>query len=141
MLTTCPANKAALVPSLCRCQAYFECSDKGEAQARLCKSWQNFHPIKKECVFWDQVDCTWPGSITTKAPPASTQAPPVPGCDFVPSCPSTGSSKQGIPCKDSCKSYIQCKDGKWTKESCGWLQPSFDTKSGKCVMWGAVCAA
>ncbi len=64
----------------------------------------------------------------------------MPGCDFVPACPETGSSKQGIPCKDSCRHYIQCKNGKWSKEKCG-LWYNFDTKSNKCVAWGAKCAA
>ncbi|KAK3923788.1 Lysine-specific histone demethylase 2 [Frankliniella fusca] len=142
MLEACPSGAAALVPSTCRCQAYFACDAQGGVTKRLCKPWENFHPTKRACVFWDQVDCTWPASITTRAPPATTQAPPVPGCAFVPECPATGSSKQGIPCPDSCGSYIQCKNGKWTKENC-WLKGKFDIDSNKCVTWPwkAKCAA
>ncbi|XP_034244052.1 probable endochitinase [Thrips palmi] len=144
----CPKKKAGKVPNLCRCQAYFECDKKGQATPKLCMAWQNFDPQALECTFWDRVDCNWlttapptTTTTTTPAPPTTTRGPPVPGCDWRPQCPASGSSKQGIPCKDSCGSYIECKDGDWAKKKCGILQPKFDTKSNKCVMWGAKCAA
>lgn len=154
----CPAKQSAMLANPCpgSCQKYFECV-KGEAVARMCLPWENFHPELLQCVFWDMVDCTWskpspapeaPTAAPATEPPATeppatlapTVAPLVPGCSFVPECPATGSANLGIPCEKSCRSYVECKEGSYTKQDCA-LFKKFDTVSGRCVWYGAACAA
>lgn len=136
----CPAGKAGKVPHLCDCQRYFVCDKNGQATPGICLPWENFDERTSKCVFWDRADCS--AVNPTTMPPPTTAPPVVPGCDWEPQCPADkGKTNIGVPCKDSCKIYIECgDDGKWTKKTCPVWQPWFDTKSGKCVLWGGKCA-